>query len=339
MGVAITQILTGKPITTKDLKGKKIAIDAYNMLYQFLTVLRGPDGAPLTNSKGEVTSHVQGLFSRNVQFLSDGISPIYVFDGEPPELKKKERERRAEIKKEAQRQYEIAKERNDFEAMRKYSSRMVRVTPEILVSAKKLLNLMGIPYVNAPSEGEAQAGVIVKAGDADYVVSQDADALLFGGPKVIRNLSIQGKRKTSSVGSKIIEPILFVLDETLAELGLTHDQLIVLAILVGTDFNVGGVKGLGPKKSLLKVREFGEDFEKLFDSIETNFDWTEIFDFFKNVPAITDYTLNFGSADIPGLQVWLTEDMGFSADRVTASLKKLEDVNSAKKQQGLSQFF
>lgn len=344
MGVAITKILEGKEIQLKDLKDKVIAIDAFNALYQFLTTLRGPDGTPLQNSKGQITSHILGLLSRNLQYLKEGIKPIYVFDGKAPKLKEKERERRRELKEEAKRQYEIAKSRNDLEEMRKYSSRIISVDKEIIESSKKLLDFLGIPYIDAPSEGEVQAGELVKQGIADYVVSQDADALIFGSPNVIRNLSISGKKKTQGkLGSQNISPLLFNLEENLKSLAITQKQLIALAILVGTDFNIGGVKGLGPKKAIKKVREFGDDLEELFKDVEWDnyfdFSWKEIFDLFENIETTKDIRVNWNDINKDKLKDWLISEYEFSEDRVNKTLESVEEIESAKKQKGLGDFF
>lgn len=344
MGVAITELLSGKDIQLKDLKNKVIAIDAFNMLYQFLTTLRGPDGSPLQNSKGQITSHIQGLLSRNLKYLKIGIKPIFVFDGKPPELKKKERERRQNLKKEAQRQYDIAKERNDLEGMRKYSSRIITVNEEIINSAKKLLNLLGIPHVDAPSEGEVQAGELVKQKVADYAVSQDADTIIFGAPNVIRNLSISGKKKIKGkLGTQTLSPTLFELDKTLEDLNINQDQLIILAILVGTDFNIGGIKGLGPKKALKKVREFDMDFESLFEDVKWDetfdFSWKEIVDIYKNIPVLKDVKPIWKEIDQDKLKTWLTKDYEFSEERLNKSFEIISEIESSKKQKGLGDFF
>ncbi len=344
MGVAITEILKGKKISTIELKNKILAVDAFNVLYQFLTTLRGPDGTPLQNSKGQITSHIQGLLSRNLQFLKDGIKPVYVFDGKAPKLKDKERERRKELKSEAIKQYEIAKERNDLENMRKFSSRMITVDKEIIESSKKLLDLLGIPYVDAPSEGEAQASYMVQNGLADFVVSQDADALIFGSPNLIRNLSITGKRKkTGKLGSNNIDPICYSLEDTLSSNHITEKQLVATAILIGTDFNIGGIKGLGPKKALAKVKSFGEDFESLFKDVNWNdyfdFSYEEIFLIFENSNVEKNINLVFNNIDIEGLKKFLVEDYDFSPDRFLLFEKQIVEINDLKKQKGLGSFF
>lgn len=329
MGVAITELLEGEAITFKELKGKVLAIDAYNMLYQFLTVLRGPDGGPLMNSKGQITSHLQGLLSRNIQFLKQGIKPIYVFDGEASPLKKEERERRKKLKVAAEKEYSIAKERNDFEGMRKYASRMAVVSDDIIESSKKLLLFLGIPYVQAVSDGEAQAAYMVEKGDADYVVSEDTDALLFGAPRVLRHLNSSGK-----------DLKVYTLTTVLNTLGIDRNQLIALGILVGTDYNVGGIKGIGPKKGITLVKNHGSNFSELFSSVEWTHTatWKEVFDIFTAAPKTDEYALSWNPVSRSEAIAWLAGEFDFSENRLHAMFDKLKTLLEDQKQRGLSDF-
>ncbi|MFT4326800.1 MAG: flap endonuclease-1 [Candidatus Woesearchaeota archaeon] len=344
MGVALTSLLEGDAVVIESLKNSVVAIDAFNIIYQFLTVMRGPDGQPLTNSKGEVTAHLKGLLTRNIQFLKEGLKPIYVFDGKAPDLKLAERERRKELRDESQRKYDIAKERNDFEQMRKYAQRLVRIDENIIASSKQLLDYLGIPWVQAPSEGEAQAAFMVQQGDADLVVSQDADALLFKTPFLLRNLTIAGKKKKKGkVGFEKVLPVKYSLSKTLNVLGIDHDQLIVLAILVGTDFNYGGINGLGPKKALKLVQTYGKDFEKIFAEVSWNehfeVSWKAIFDFFKNPPVTKDYTITFKDIQKEQLLHWLKESYDFSEDGLQQAIKSLDSITENQKQKGLADFW
>jgi flap endonuclease-1 len=195
MGVAITELLEGKELTIEQLHGKVFAVDAFNMLYQFLTTIRMQDGTPLKDSKGNVTSHLIGLFARSTTLMSQGLRLAFVFDGEPPALKRQERERRHAVKVEALRQFKKAEAKEDIEEMKKYAGRTATLNSEMVNEAKVLLAALGLPVIQAPSEGEAQAAHICKRGDAYAVISQDADALLFGAPRVVRNLNLTGRRK------------------------------------------------------------------------------------------------------------------------------------------------
>jgi len=180
MGCQISELLTKKNITIKDLYGKVIAVDAHLFLYQFLTTIRQQDGSLLTDSKGNITSHLSGLFNRTIKLIDYGLNLVYVFDGKVPDLKHEELEKRKKIKIKAQHEYEDAAKRMDIEEMRKYAARTSRLTLTMITEAKKLLAALGVPVIVAPSEGEAQAAFMVSNNDAYAVASQDADALLFG---------------------------------------------------------------------------------------------------------------------------------------------------------------
>ncbi|MEM4239955.1 MAG: flap endonuclease-1 [Candidatus Woesearchaeota archaeon] len=342
MGVNLRDIVTKKEVTFEELKGKVLAVDGYNILYQFLTTIRTPDGRPLTDSKGNVTSHLIGLFSRTASFLKQGLRPVFVFDGKVPELKHRELEKRAEAKAEAQKQYEKALSEEDVEAMQKYAARTSRLTKEMVEEAKTLLALMGVPVIQAPSEGDAQAAFLVKNGDAWAVVSQDYDALLHGADRLIQNLSIAGRRKkTRALATVVVKPELIVLKEVLKELGITHDQLIYLSILVGTDYHPGGVKGIGPKKALALVKE-QKTAEKIFEAAKwgecCDVSWQEIMKLFKEMPVTKEYKIGFRAPDREGIRKFLVEEHDFSMDRVNKTLSELQEEHSKRQQKGLGDF-
>jgi flap endonuclease-1 len=345
MGTKITELLISKEIGFSDLKGKVLVVDGYNIMYQFLSSLRMADGSPLKDSKGNITSHLNGLFLRSSKLMRLGMKLAFVFDGEPPELKKKERERRKEIKIEAQKKYDEALAENDIEAMRKYSVQTTRLTKEMVSEAKELLEALGIPIIQAPSEGEAQAAHIVKSKHADIVVSQDADSLLFGAPIIVRNLTItQKKKKTNVLAYETVKPILINLDENLKELDITQDQLIALSMLVGTDFNPGGIKGIGPKKGLSIIKEYEMDFEALFSKVEwdKNFDyvtWKEVFSLFKNMPVTNEYSIKWNDPHKERILEILCDRHEFNRERVIREVDELLKERESKSQKGLGDFF
>ncbi len=343
MGVQITELLTTKEIELKDLNGKVVAIDAFNQLYQFLTTIRGPDGSPLSDSHGHITSHLVGLFSRTVNLLEKGIKPVFIFDGKAPELKAAEREKRMLAKIDAQQRYELAKQQENIEEMKKYAARTTRLTDDLVEEAKQLIRLFGLPIIQAPSEAEAQASFLVKNNEAYAVASQDADSLLFGAPLLIRNLSITGKRKMPGKFSyDVVKPQLIDLAENLNNLGIDQNQLIVLGILVGTDFNPGGIKGIGPKSALKLVKKHGTDFEKLFEEVKWDefydFSWKCVFEIFKNHPMTKKYKLKWEKINEIGTIKLLYEQHDFSKERVENSLKKLVKCCGKKQQKGLGEF-
>ena len=324
MGVQFNELIPKKEISLKDLKNKTIAIDSMNILYQFLSSIRLRDGSPLRNSKGEITSTYNGIFYKNVYMLENDITPVWVFDGKPPELKTKTREERKKVKEKALEDYIKAKEEGSIADMQKYAKRINYLEPKVVENSKKLLDLMGIPYINAPSEGEAQCSYIVKKGDAYAVVSQDYDALLYGAPRTVRNITASNK------------PVeLIELDEVLGALNISLDNLIDMAILIGTDYNIGGIKGIGPKKALDIVKN--NKMEKYINDIEN---YEEIKNIFKNPKITDDYDLKLKTPDIEGLKEFLIEEHDFSEDRIMPSIKKLETmVNKKKSQTTLESWF
>ena len=340
MGSKISDLLEGEEIEITQLKGKILAVDGFNALYMFLTTIRGPDGSPLMDSKGNITSHIQGLLSRFLNYMQQGLKFVFVFDGEAPELKSEETKRRKELKEEARKLYEKAKDTQNIENMKKYAARTVFLTPKMVEETKELLNHLGIPYVQAPSEGEAQAAYLVNKGDAYAVVSQDVDSLLNGAERVVKNLSITGRRKLpGNLGYKNITPELIDLNKNLNELELDIDELIKLAILIGTDYNYGGIKGIGPKKGYKLIKNKGDDsFKEAKWNKHFEIDWQEIYDTIKHMPINTDYVLEWKQANIEQIKIFL-EKRDFSEVRIDNILKKIEEVNQNNKQKGLGEFF
>lgn len=336
MGSQLTPILKTEEIDVDSLDGKVLAVDAYNILYQFLSSLRMYDGSPLKDSSGNVTSHLNGLFLRFTKLMTKGLKFVFVFDGEHPELKKDEVERRKKAKEKAKAKYDEAVQKQDIEEMKKYSSRISTLSPEMVEETRQLLDALGIPYVDAPSEGEAQASYLVRKEDADMVLSQDTDALLFGAENIVRNLTITKKRKKQkSLSYDSVSPIRINLSENLNYLGIDQDQLIALSILVGTDFNYGGIKGIGPKKALKLVKE-NKDIDSIFKAADDNFEWNEIFYLIKNIPVTDNYNLEFRQPDKEKVIEILCDRHDFNKERVE---KELSKITEEKKQRGLNDFF
>lgn len=339
MGVKLTNLLVTKQIGLEELKNKVIAVDASLFLYQFLSTIRQRDGSLLLDSKGNVTSHLMGLFTRTITLLTKGIKPVYVFDGPPPELKHMTQRVRAEAKQRAMKKYEEAISKGYLEEARKYASRTSKLTPDMVKEAKELLTSLGLPIVQAPSEGEAQASFMVKKNDAFAVASQDEDCLVFGAPRLLRNLSATSRRK---IRGKVVyqktNPEIIELSQNLNHLGIDHTQLVVLAILIGTDYNPEGVKGIGPKKALSLVKQFGKDFNALFNSVkwEYAFSWKKIFDTIVNMPTTSDYDIKFSSINTEKIKSLLCDKHDFSQERVD---KLLNPLLKEKSQSSLTNFF
>ncbi len=341
MGTAISSLLDGEEVTVEDLAHRVLAIDAYNMLYQFLTTIRTRDGTPLKNSSGRVTSHMVGLFSRITNFMGHQHKLIFVFDGKTPDLKAAEITRRKQAKQHAAKQLEKATQEDDIAGMKKYAGRVAVLTKDMVKETQQLLDALGIPWMTAPSEAEAQAARLVREGIADYVVSQDMDCLLFGAPKMLRNLSISGKRKRPGTSSYYtINPEIITLEKELDRLEITQTQLIALGMLVGTDFNPKGIKGLGPKKGLKLVQEHKEDLNALFTAADwdahQDVSWETVYEVITKMPTTNEFTPEWKSIDREAVVRLLVDEFEFSADRVSTALDKL---TVAKQQKGLGEFF
>jgi len=340
MGVSLSELVKGRELELDELKGKAIAIDAYNTIYQFLSTIRDRfTGEPLRDSKGRVTSHLSGLFYRTSKLLEAGTAPVFVFDGKPPEFKKKTIEERMKIRKKAEVKWKQALKEGDIEKVRLYSQGALRLTEEMALEAKKLLGYMGVSWVQAPSEGEAQAVHMLKKKQVWAIGSQDWDSLLFGAERMVKNLAITGRRKLPGKEKYIeVKPELIELKTVLEGLGISQEQLILLGILVGTDYNPGGVKGVGPKTALKLVKE-NMGFE-VFKKVEWKFEPSpeSIFEFFKNPPA-KDIGIEKQKLVPEKLLDFMAEEHDFSRERVESSVKKLEKSREERKQKGLYGFF
>jgi len=340
MGVQITEFLAKKEIDLNKLQHKTLAVDAANHLYQFLSNIRSRDGSFLTDSSGHVTSHLIGLLSRTTRLLQENIKLIYVFDGKVPELKKAETSRRREIKIQAAKKYDEAEAKGDEAGMRKFAARTSRLNDEMIKDAKTLLDALGVPHVDAPSEGEAQAAHMAKKDICYAVASQDADCLLFQSPILIRNLSLSGKRKLPGKASfQAVSLELISLKETLRQLDINQSQLISLAMLVGTDYNMGGVKGVGPKNGLKLVKEHKTP-DKIFSNVEWEFNvsWNEVYDLITNMPVTDDIEINFRPLDPEKLTKFLVDQRDFSQERIEKTVSDLAGSTENRKQTGLGDF-
>jgi len=318
MGVALRDIIAEykTPVTWEALPGIA-AIDANNALYQFLTIIRQPDGTPLMDRQGRITSHLSGILFRMASFMEKGIRPVFVFDGKPTALKQATIDERRKVRDEAGEKWKVAIERGDEEEAYKQARSAARVDDTIIATSQELLGLMGIPVVQAPGEGEAQASYMVAKGDARYVVSQDYDTLLFGAPLLVRNLTVSGKRKIR--GRQItVNPERIVLAEVLGGLHLTREQLIEIGILTGTDFNPG-VAGVGAKTGL-KIIQKGEFAQKLKEKLP-DFDPAPVLDLFLHPPVTDSYAIAAGHPDPEGIRKMLCDRYDFSVDRVDKAME------------------
>lgn len=321
MGVKLKDIVEPDTITFNDLEGRVVSIDAFNTLYQFLSTIRQRDGRPLSDENGNVTSHLSGILYRNSAMVEKGIKPIYIFDGKAPELKSETQAKRREVRKEAEEIFKKALKEGDTEKARKYAMRSSKLSPEIIESSKKLLTYMGIPYVEAKGEGEAQAAYLVANGDAYAVASQDYDCLLFGAKRVVRNLAVSSNLKNLEY---------YQLDKVLKQLNITREQLVEMGILIGTDF-CEGLKGVGAKTAL-KLAHNGQLKEKLDElQSQSEHDLGEVKEIFLKHEVNTDYKIKWNKPDKEKIIEFLCFEHGFSQERVSKASDKLKNLSSSQK--------
>jgi len=336
MGVDISSLVEAKEIELIELSGRAVAIDAFNILFQFLSIIRDRmTGEPLRDSKGRVTSHLSGLLYRNSNLLEVGIKPVFVFDGEPPEFKQITIEAREARKKEATRKWKEAVARG--EPAITYAQAAAKLTEDMVERAKRLLDYMGIPWVQAPSEGELQCAFMCKRGDVWASGSQDFDSLLAASPRLVRNLSITGRRKVPKKEMYVqVKPELIELEKMLDALGITKEQLITVGILIGTDYSAG-VKGVGPKTALKLVKE-----HKSLDAVLKHVTWSsdvpaeKIYDFFLSPPVTEKYTIEWKEPDADKLKEFMCAEHNFSSERMDKVIERLQNAWTKGRQSSLS---
>ena len=327
MGVQLGDIVDARKLSLNELLGRIVAFDGNNILYQFLSIIRGADGQPLKDREGRVTSHLSGLIYRNSNLMEQGVKIVYVFDGTPHQFKRTILKRRQKTRQAARKEYEKAVEAGDEAKARQYGQQSVVATTDIISDAKELLSLMGIPWVQAPGEGEAQTAYMASKGDVWGAASQDFDSLLYGAPRHIRNLSITGRRKLPRKNVYIkIEPELLELDKVKRELGLNQSQLIDLGILIGTDYNPDGIKGIGPKTALKLIKQYGslEDALPNVKKAEFPHPVEEIKDLFLHPRITDDFQLKWNKPDVAGLLGFLCGEHNFSQQRVMNAVEKMQ---------------
>lgn len=339
MGVDLGDLVPRENRKLADLKGKTVAIDAYNTLYQFLSIIRQPDGTPLKDPQGRTTSHLAGLLYRTANLAEAGIRPVYVFDGKPHALKSGTLAERKERKVKAEKEYAEAVAEGDTARAFSKAQQTSRLSSDMVEQAKKLITALGIPFVDAPGEGEAQAAHMAKKGDVWAASSQDFDSLLLGAPRLVRNLTVTGRRKLPGKSVYVdVEPELFDLEAALSALGITREQLIGVGILVGTDFNQG-VKGVGPKKGVKLLKDHGT-VEAALAHLKVEIpDLDGVKSLFLAPPVTDEYALKWATVDEDAVLDLLVREHAFSKDRVAGTFPRYKELGNALKQRSLDAFF
>lgn len=327
MGVQISGLIASRQLNMEELAGKKVAIDAFNTIFQFLSIIRDRlTGEPLKDSHGQVTSHLSGIMYRFSNVIEAGIKPVMVFDGKPPAFKRKTREEREQRKQEAEKKWKEAVAKG--ESAIKYAQAASRFTPDMMQSGKELLGYMGVPILQAPSEGEAMCAALCREKTVDFASSQDYDSLLFGAPKLLRNISVSGRKKLPKQEVWVeVKPEIIELDKALGELGINREQLITIGLLIGTDYN-DGVMGVGPKTALKLVRE-----HKTLDGVLKNVEWTdeidahELMEWFMNPPTIEKPKIVWGKPQPDKILKFMVDEHDFSRERIEKVVQRIEEAH------------
>jgi len=312
-------IIEKKPYQYKD---KKIAIDVSILIYQIVIAIRNT-GADLTNGRGEITSHLYGIFNKTISMLEMGINPVYVFDGKPPNMKhdilKSRREQRSRAK---QRMYTATSKNEKI----KYFKRSVVITKKQLEECKQLLRLLGIPVINAPEEADSQCAWLAKKGLVYGVSTEDMDILTFGSPRIIRNLS---SRKKSSIEIE--------LSTILDKLDITYLQFVDLCILLGCDY-CSTLSGIGMKKAFGIIKKYGtienfitsDDIKDMEITVSNKFieDKKKTLEYFinPNVHELDETMLEWKEPDYEKIINFMVKSYGFNKNTISKKVNKLKKL-------------
>lgn len=339
MGLNLKDVVVREKTNLAAFNNRIVAIDAYNALYQFLSTIRGGEGVPLTDMEGGITSHLSGILYRNVNLLSVGIKPVWVFDGKPPSLKAAEIERRQKIKMDAAIKYEQAIADGDEKDARKYAQQTTSLKDDMIGQSKELLDLFGIPHIQAPSEGEATAANMTITGQAWASASQDYDSILFGARRLIRNFTSSGRRKVANRNFYVtVEPEIIYLEKVLENTEVSREQLVDAGIMIGTDFNPTGFRRIGPKTAIKLIKKHGrlEDIPQVQDELEST-PYQDIRKIFLEPDVADEMEIQFKSIDYEGITRYMA-GYDFATDRIEKALGRMKSAQ-VKKSQTLERWF
>ncbi|MHB8584686.1 MAG: flap endonuclease-1 [Thermoplasmatota archaeon] len=338
MGVDLGNLVPRQRARLQDFSGRVLAVDGFNTLYQFLSIIRQPDGTPLMDAQGNVTSHLAGLLYRTANLIEAGIRPAFVFDGPPHPLKRATLDTRARRKVVAEAAHREAVAAGDVARARTAATQTSRLTGPMIVQAKALLDGLGLPWVDAPGEGEAEASRLAQDGTAFGAVSQDFDSLLFGAPRLVRNLAVTGRRKLP--GKRVfvdVEPEVIELDATLKALHITREQLVEAAILIGTDFNAG-IHGVGPKRAVKLIQDH-QGLKGALGHLGADIpNASEILDIFLR-PQVAPATLSWKAPNRESVLHLLVDVHAFTRERVETALDRYSLLAETARQRSLDAFF
>mgnify|MGYP006274539335 CR=1 FL=1 len=311
----LRDLATIEEVPWSEVEPGVVAVDAHNWLYRYLTTtVRFTNESVYTTAAGDEVANLVGIVQGLPKFFEHDLTPVFVFDGGPSELKADEIAERREQREQLEEQLEDAREEGDATEVARLDSATQRLTDVIQETSRELLSLLDVPVVEAPAEGEAQAAHMAARGDVEYVGTEDYDALLFGAPVTLRQLTSKGN------------PERMDLDATLRDLDITREQLVDVAILCGTDFN-DGVRGYGPKTALKAVREHGDLWAVMEheDVVVENADLVRQLFFDPDVTGDYDFDTSI-TPDVDAAKAYVTDEWEVPDDEVARGFERIEDA-------------
>lgn len=322
---ALRDIAVIHSITYAEIAGSTVAVDAHNWLYKYLTTtVRFTADAAYTTEQGDEVANLIGVVRGLPKFLEADVTPVFVFDGVPTDLKEDELESRAAARAETEDRLEDARELGDVIEIARLESQTQRLTDTIHETTRGVLDRLDIPYVDAPAEGEAQCAHMARHDpEVEYAGSDDYDTLLFGAPVTLRQL-------TSADDPEVMD-----FEQTLRHHGLTWEELVDAGILAGTDFNQG-LDGVGPTTAIRDVREHGDLWSVLDARGETIQAADRVRELFLQPTVTDDYAFDGEIApDLEAAKEYVIEAWEVSADEVLRAFDRIEEATL---QTGLDRF-
>lgn len=323
----IKEYVPNEELNYKDLSGKTLAIDMFNSLYQFLSAIRNPDGT-LLERNGVVVSHLYGILWRYGYLLSLGVKLIFVFDGKPSEMKEETLKERQIAKERITQRMEVAEAEGNEETATRLRRLNSRVDSNIVKTTKELASLLGIDYIDSPEEGEAEAIHLVKTGFADYVVTQDYDAIAYNCQNILRNVGVKKDKHYGKIN-------LVKSANVLKSMGLSHNQFLYVAFMTGTDYNYG-IRNVGIKRALKIAQKSKTDEDVVSNLIEDGYISSEskdstllelrsIVSKFENPNVIDGSAIVRNKFDKPKLIEYLKK-LDFNVDRFMPVFDEIEEI-------------
>ncbi|WP_435116906.1 flap endonuclease-1 [Halolamina sp. C58] len=301
-------------VSFDSLSGSVVAVDAHNWLYRYLTTtVKFTADSVYTTDDGEEVANLVGVVQGLPKFFEADVTPVFVFDGGVTDLKSDEVERRREQREQAEQRRQAAEEAGEAVEAARLDARTQRLTDTIHETTRGLFDRLDVPYMEAPAEGEAQCAHMAAAGDVDYAGSEDYDTMTFGSPLTLRQLTSKG------------DPELMDLQKTLEKHEITYEQLVDVALLMGTDFNEG-VSGYGPKTAVKAVKEHG-DIWGVMDAEDVYVENADrVRELFFDPPVTDEYELDLDvDPDIDAAKRYVTETWGVDAGEVERGFERIEE--------------